>query len=117
MSDRVNPFGDLGDFAPSPLKRKADQKDVVDEVAAQNGFPSRQPAATTSTSTERPSSRQQRRYTTGRNKQINIKATDETIQRLYRLADSRGVPLGELLEQALEALEREIVPDRYPTGI
>jgi hypothetical protein len=106
MSDRVNPFGDLGDFAPSPLKIKVDQKDVVDEVAAQHGFPSRQPGVATSASAERPPGRQQRRYTTGRNKQINIKATHETIQRLYRLADSRGVPLGELLEQALEALER-----------
>jgi len=50
--------------------------------------------------------RKQRRYTTGRNKQINIKATDETIKRLCQLADARGVPLGVLLEQALDALEK-----------
>lgn len=48
---------------------------------------------------------EQRRYTAGRNKQINIKATDETIQRVYRLVDEEHVPLGELLELALNALE------------
>lgn len=107
MTERVNPFGDLGDFAPAP-KAKPEHKDVVDEVAAQHGFPSRQPAKTMTAPavvSEPPPRRQQRRYTTGRNKQINIKATDETIKRLYQLADERGVPLGVLLEQALDALE------------
>jgi len=47
-----------------------------------------------------------RRYRTGRNQQINIKATAQVIERLYKLADARHVPLGELLEQALDALER-----------
>lgn len=108
MIERVNPFGDLGDFAPAPPKAKPEHQDVVDEVAAQHGFPSRQPAkpvAAPAAASESPPRRQQRRYTTGRNKQINIKATDETIKRLYQLADARGVPLGELLEQALDALE------------
>ena len=110
MSERVNPFGDLGDFAPAPPKAKPEHQDVVDEVAAQHGFPSRQPAKpgtapAPAVAREPPPRRQQRRYTTGRNKQINIKATDETIKRLYRLADARGVPLGVLLKQALDALE------------
>lgn len=48
----------------------------------------------------------QRRYKTGRNQQINIKATPQVIERLHKLADSRQVPLGELLEQALDALEK-----------
>jgi hypothetical protein len=107
MSERVNPFGDLGDFAPAPPKAKPEHKDVVDEVAAQHGFPSRQPAKPVAPAVVgEPPRRQQRRYTTGRNKQINIKATDETIKRLYQLADDRGVPLGVLLEQALDALEK-----------
>lgn len=110
MSERVNPFADLGDFAPAPSKPKAEQRAVIDQVAADNGFPSRQPvkSAKTSPPTTEPSPpelRKHRRYTTGRNKQINIKATDETIQRLYRLADEKHVPLGELLELALNALE------------
>lgn len=107
-SKRVNPFADLGDFNPAPGKPKLEQqRTVIDRVAADNGFPSRQPAKSAETSAPlSPSLRKQRRYTTGRNKQINIKATDETIQRLYRLADEKQVPLGELLELALDALER-----------
>lgn len=48
---------------------------------------------------------EQRRYRTGRNQQINIKATVATIEKFYRLADASGDPLGEILDQALTALE------------
>jgi Arc/MetJ-type ribon-helix-helix transcriptional regulator len=48
-----------------------------------------------------------RRYKTGRNQQINIKATPQVIERLYKIADARRIPLGELLEQALDALEKK----------
>lgn len=121
MNERANPFGDLGDFTPAPAKPKPDPA-VIDQVAEAHGFPSRKPAAPAAAEPTRAPSpvptptpapadpspaRKQRRYTTGRNKQVNIKATDETIQRLYRLADERQVPLGELLEQALDALERD----------
>jgi len=44
---------------------------------------------------------------TGRNRQINIKATEETIDTLYRVADDLGLPLGAVLEQALAALEAQ----------
>lgn len=43
MSERANPFGDLGDFAPAPAKPKVDPA-VIDQVAEAHGFPSRQPA-------------------------------------------------------------------------
>ncbi|RYE71564.1 MAG: stability/partitioning determinant [Oxalobacteraceae bacterium] len=111
MTERANPFGDLGDFTPAPAKPKPDPA-VIDQVAEDNGFPSRKPfvpplsqAPAPLTPVEESPVRKQRRYTTGRNKQINIKATDQTIERLYRLADARKVPLGELLKQALDALE------------
>ena len=42
MSERANPFGDLGDFAPAPSKPKVDRA-VIDQVAEATGFPSRQP--------------------------------------------------------------------------
>lgn len=105
MSDRVNPFGDLNDFAPAQPKEKSPkpvEKAVIDQVAADNGFPSRQASKTES----KPVLRQQRRYTTGRNQQINVKATAETIERFYRIADEMRVPLGEVLDRALEALEK-----------
>jgi hypothetical protein len=47
-----------------------------------------------------------RRQTTGRNVQLNIKAKQETVDRINAIADRRGWVLGEVLEHALEALER-----------
>lgn len=125
-AERVNPFGDLGDlsdFSPAPAKPKTSkplEKEVIDEVAAANGFPSRQPvkaepspvaASIHSVSANEImvaalAPRQQRRYTTGRNQQINVKAKAETIEKFYRIADAQGVPLGEVLERALDALEK-----------
>lgn len=43
MSERENPFGDLGDLAKAPSKPKPDPA-VVDQLAEAHGFPSRQPA-------------------------------------------------------------------------
>jgi len=101
---RANPFVDLTDFAPTPKQPvKPGEKAQIDRLAEESGFPSRQPA-TPPTPAPQPRGR---RYTTGRNRQINIKATAETIERLYRLADRRHVPLGELLERAVELLEKE----------
>jgi hypothetical protein len=105
MSERVNPFGSLDDFAPAKPKEKSQkpvEKAVIDQVAAENNFPSRQPAKPAET----PVPRQQRRYTTGRNQQINVKAKAETIEKFYRIADEHNVPLGEVLERALNALEK-----------
>ncbi len=113
-SNRVNPFEDLSDklsegvsdFAPKSKAQSAKpiEKDQIDKIAQENNFPSRQP--------EKPAkpqiaalSRARRRFTTGRNQQINIKATSETIDRLYRIADQKHMPLGEILQRALDALE------------
>ncbi|CAE6863713.1 hypothetical protein R69658_07739 [Paraburkholderia aspalathi] len=100
---RVNPLDDLADFAPKTSgerQNKALRPDVIDRIAADNNFPSRQPVAPA------PRGKQPRRYVTGRNQQINIKATAETIAKLYQVADDLGVPLGEVLARALEALEQ-----------
>lgn len=48
---------------------------------------------------------QRRRNTTGRNQQINIKASSETIERFYAQADSRGLKLAEAFELAVKLLE------------
>jgi hypothetical protein len=106
MSDRANPFGDLGDFALASAKPKADHA-LIDKVAEEHGFPSRQAVKQSNQVSEAPQATQriQRRFKTGRNQQINIKATPETIGRMGRMADEREVPLGRLLELALDALE------------
>lgn len=103
--DRINPFGSLNDFEPAQPKErrpKPVEKAVIDQVAADNGFPSRQAVKLENA----PVPRKQRRYTTGRNQQINIKATAETIDRLNSIADRMNVPLGEVLARALNALEK-----------
>lgn len=118
---RANPFSDLDDFA-SDGAAKPVLADAIDRIAENAGFPSRKAgtAATSETARETaetpapspaPASgpaRAPRRHTTGRNRQINIKATEETIEELYRIADRMGVPLGAVLERALAALAKNI---------
>lgn len=107
MSDRANPFANLGDFEVKTAKRPIAAA-TIEKIADESGFPSRTSRRSTEAiSTDPPVLRPRRRYTTGRNRQINIKATSDTIERLYALADERDVPLGALLEEAVEALERQ----------
>lgn len=105
---RANPFGDLDDFAPEPASKPVPAA-AIEEIAQASGFPSRKAqgrqAAKTGETPAAQAPRQPRRHVTGRNRQINIKATEETIATLYRIADDLGLPLGAVLEQALEALE------------
>lgn len=115
MTGRANPFGDLGDFAAKP---KAQVKPVepaqIEQLANAHGFPSRRAAvsppkvekkASATPAPTRPTATAVRRYTTGRNRQLNLKASEATIERFYRLADERQVALAELLELAVDALE------------
>jgi hypothetical protein len=107
-TSRTNPFADVESLPAFETKPKApsaiprEQTERIEQIAEANNFPSRQPARTPAA---RPPGKQ-RRYKTGRNQQINIKATQQVIERLYKLADAKRIPLGELLEQALEALEK-----------
>ena len=98
---RANPFEDLGDFALK-TQSKPVKTEQIEQIATEMGFPSRQPVIASPVAKASPT---RRRYTTGRNQQLNIKATSETVALFYRLADQQNVPLGELLEQALQALD------------
>lgn len=101
---RHNPLGSLDDdddavpaaaTAPKPMLPKEEAQRIAQSFIGGNAqVPA--PAAP---------ARKQRRYTTGRNQQFNIKATGETIARANRMADDRNVPLGVLLELALQALD------------
>ena len=66
--------------------------------------------------TERQSRRPipQRRYRTGRNRQLNLKVTDDVMRRFYALADSQDLILGEAFEQAVTALEILVKRDEAP---
>lgn len=113
MIERANPFGDLGDFTPTPAKPKTDRA-VIDQVAEANGFPSRQPAKSATLDAQQAAPDQtaekpqlpSRRRTTGRSEQVNIKTTFAAKKRLMEISVERDMPLGEILEMALEALEK-----------
>ena len=104
---------DVSGFTPatSPRPTKAADKEAIREVAEKRGFQSREPAKE---QVREPAaaapvpSRQQRRHVTGRNRQLNIKATEGAIERFYAIADAQGWVLGEAFEQAIAALERQV---------
>jgi hypothetical protein len=103
MSGRVDAFAILKEptsFTTKPRAAKPVEESAIADIARQNDFPSRQ--APKAPKAER---RKQRRFRTGRNQHIGIKATSETVERFYKAADNRNVPLGELLRLALDALD------------
>jgi hypothetical protein len=105
MSERVNPFANVKEppvFTTKPKPEKPVEEETIARLAEQNNFPSRQ--ATKTAKVER---RKPRVYRTGRNQQFNAKVTAETMNKIYKLADERKVPIGELLRLAADALERE----------
>jgi hypothetical protein len=103
MNQRINPFASLNDpppFETKPKKATPIAEQTITRIADDNNFPSRQ--------APKPSAprRKPRRYRTGRNQQLNIKATGDTIEKFIKAAEDRHVPLGELLRLALDALEQ-----------
>ena len=109
MGERANPFGALDDFEPKTTPAKPVEPGDIDRLAAATGFPSRKPQPVTAPAAP-VKARPTRRHLTGRNQQINIKATSASIERFYRMADERRVSLGELFELALDALEVQSGP-------
>lgn len=49
-----------------------------------------------------------RRHRTGRTMQLNARTTPETVEGIYAIADSQGWLVGETVEHALAALQREL---------
>lgn len=103
---RANPFDDLKDFAPKTAPKPVEPAQI-ERLAQENGFPSRQAKVAPAPAAVPQAAPPRRRHKTGRNQQLNIKATAETVARFYQLADELQVPLAVVLEQALAALERK----------
>ncbi len=104
MNQRVDAFAMLKEpaaFTTKPKPEKRADEAAIAEVARQENFPSRQAPKPNAQPKRNP-----RRYRTGRNGHLGIRATVETLERFYKAADARNVPLGELLRLALDALER-----------
>jgi hypothetical protein len=100
---------DVSGFAPkSPGERAArpEQVRAVSEVANFRSREARPPVPKPIEAMTEPVPREPRRYRTGRNTQLNIKARAEVIEAFYTLADRGGWVLGEAFEHAVAALER-----------
>lgn len=100
---------DLSDFAPkepTPTAARPAEAEVR-AVAEGTAFRSRGPHTVPSV-TATPPRREQRRYRTGRNVQLNLKVRQEALDAFYGLADRTGLVLGEVFERAVEALTREL---------
>lgn len=103
---RANPLdlADFADFSPRTTEEKLRvAPETIAQVAKDNGFVSRDAKKVEAAA----SPRRQRRFTTGRNQQLNIKATAETVARFNALADDLNLPAGALLERAVQILEEK----------
>jgi hypothetical protein len=99
---------DISAFAPKPAPdAAAPNAEKVREVSEAAQFRSREPNAPAPKTTA-PPKRAPRRHRTGRNVQFNVKASQETIDSFYAISDRQGWVLGETMEHALAALEREL---------
>ncbi|RAI54662.1 stability/partitioning determinant [Roseicella frigidaeris] len=101
---------DISGFAPKPPARPEQVKAVAEEA----GFRSRGPSparvpASPPTPPEAPAGRrEQRRYRTGRNQQLNLKVRAEDAATFYAIADAQGWVLGDAFARAIAALTREL---------
>lgn len=101
-------FGtELESFDPNEWEQKPKAKPKATAPAATKaaaeaaGFKSREAAA------PKAARKPQRRHTTGRNQQINIKAKGETIEAFYAVADANGWRIAEAFEYAVELMEKK----------
>lgn len=98
---------DLSGFVPkAPRDIQAPPPEAIRAVSEAARFPSRE--AKPNPVPAPPPPREQRRHRTGRNVQFNIRARQETIDAFLAIADREGWVLGEVLEHAVAALDREL---------
>jgi hypothetical protein len=119
MSDeRASIFGedadlDVSAFKPKPATKPAEKPGVrreqVRAVSEAASFRSREPKpAAAPVAMIAPPRREPRRHRTGRNVQLNIKATAEAVEAFYAITDRESWVLGETFERAIGALQREL---------
>ena len=106
-SERASVFGDeldLSDFQPKPPARAKE----VREVAEKAGFTSREPQVVQPEPVPETGKREQRRYRTGRNVQLNLKVRQEDMDAFYALADQEDIVLGEAFARAVVAWKEKL---------
>jgi len=109
-NERLSVFDDASDIdltgftperearRPKPTKAKVR---VVTEAAQ---FPSRQGTAPVS----EPLKHRPRYHKTGRTAQLNVRIMPTVHDKVYEITDQQGWLVGETIERAIEALEREL---------
>jgi hypothetical protein len=115
MAERAGVFEgndfDVSAFAPKKPASKAVQSAQPPEASGGTegvNFRSRESAP----SPKQQVKKKQRRHRTGRNLQLNVKVAAKTLESFYEITDRQGWVLGETLEKALAALERELAANK-----
>lgn len=109
MAERAGLFDsnddfDVSVFAPKKTVKEAEPApDAIRQVSEGANFRSREPVQTAAAKPVK-----QRRHRTGRNLQLNLKVAASTLKLFYEITDGQGWVLGETLERALAALQREL---------
>jgi hypothetical protein len=110
MAERIGLFEDAEDFDVSAFTPKKAVKGVeppseaVRAVSESVNFQSREPVQAVK--------KAQRRRRTGRNLQLNLKVGAKTLESFYEITDRQGWVLGETLERAVAALQRELAAQK-----
>ena len=118
--ERLSVFGDTGDldlsaFKPeqksSKLKPAPEKVKAVSEAAS---FPSREGRAPSAEPASEPVAsdtlkRKPRYHRTGRTAQLNCRVMPAIYSKVYAIADQHGWLVGETVEHAIEALERDML--------
>lgn len=108
---------DLSEWHPAARKSPPKPDPATARAAAASaGFRSREPAASPPQAAAVEPARQVRRRRTGRNRQFNIKATPETVDTFYAIADAQGWGIGETLEHAVALLAEAYPPPGQSGG-
>jgi hypothetical protein len=110
MAERAGLFEgadfDVSAFTPKKTPQAEPPAENIRAVAETANFQSREPIK----------AKMQRRRRTGRNLQLNLKVDAATRESLYAITDRQGYTcLGETLERALAALQRELSKNEAKT--
>jgi hypothetical protein len=113
--DDTEPAGlDVSGFTPKTAAPPP--PDQVKAIAEAASFPSRQVVKLAPALTVKPK-REARRHRTGRTAQFNARATPETVDAFYTIADQQGWLMAETLARALGALQRELKEQGRGPGV
>ena len=97
---------DVASFAPkTSTDPKAPTPEKVRAVTKAAKFTSRQAPVL---EPEVRAKRVPRVYRTGRNVQLNVKVSQQTVEAIHAITDEQGWVLGYTLQRAIEALQREL---------